>query len=100
VHVRYPAGPEFSGGHGHGPRPALEDAADERRLAGVLQVVADDADQPDAERYGRVPPLVDNAGQVVVVQSGQVPDRAGVHRVVVAGEQLPGGHAHGSHPAR
>ena len=40
-------------------------ARDERSLAHVLLVVVDDADQPDAEGDGRVPPLVDDPAEVV-----------------------------------
>src|SRR5690242_15291578 len=42
-------------GSAAGSAEALDDAAQERGLAGVLKVVADHADQPYAERHRRVP---------------------------------------------
>src|SRR5580704_1045144 len=38
--------------------PSEQDAADEGGLAGVLQAVGDHADQPDAQRHGRVPGFI------------------------------------------
>ena len=48
---------------GPGPSPPVEQTADVRRLAGVLDLVVGDADQPHAERHRRVPPAVDDRGR-------------------------------------
>jgi hypothetical protein len=69
-----------------------QDAADERGLADVLRAVVDHADQPHAQRHRRIPPLVHDPGQVGVGDAGDQPDRLGVRRVVVAGEQVGRGH--------
>jgi ubiquinone biosynthesis protein len=69
-----------------------QDAADERGLADVLRAVVDHADQPHAQRHRRIPALVHDPGQVGVGDAGDQPDRLGVHRVVVAGEQVGRGH--------
>ena len=45
---------------------ALQQPSHVRGLAGVLEAVADDADQPDAERHRRVPALVDDPVEVAV----------------------------------
>ncbi len=69
-----------------------QDAADERGLADVLRAVVDHADQPHAQRHRRVPALVHHPVQVRVGDAGDQPDRLRVHRVVVPGEQVGGGH--------
>src|SRR6266545_4796024 len=65
--------------------------AHEGRLAGVLEVVADDAHQPHAQRHRRVPCLVDDAAQVGVAETLEIADRLLVDGVVVAQQQLLGG---------
>ena len=62
---------------------ALRDALHERRLAGVLQVVADHRDEAHAERDGRVPAGVDDAVEVVGRERVEIGDRRVVHGVVV-----------------
>ena len=69
-----------------------QDAADERGLADVLRAVVDHADQPHAQRHRRVPALVDHPVQVRIRDAGDQPDRLLVHRVLIPGEQVAGGH--------
>ena len=69
-----------------------QDAADERGLTAVLGAVVDHADQPHAQRHGRVPALVHDPVQVRFRDAGDQPDGLLVHRVVVPGEQVPGGY--------
>ena len=54
----------------------------------MLQVVADHADQPDAEGHRRVPAPVDDAVEVVVGQAAQELGGPPVHGGVVAEQQL------------
>src|SRR5919202_1338369 len=74
-------------GFGLGP---LDQPAHEGGLADVLEVVADHAHQPHAERHRRVPGLVHHAVEVRVGQLADVPDGLPVDRVVVAGQQVAG----------
>ena len=68
-------------------------AADERCLAGVLQIVGQHADQSHSEGDRRIPVLVDDAVEVVGGDTTEVLDRLLVHGVVVTDQQL-GGCAH------
>ena len=69
--------------------PALEDAADVRGLAGVLEIVDEHAHQSDAEGDRRVPPLVDDTIEVGVTNLPDELDGVLVDGVVVCAEQLP-----------
>ena len=67
-------------------RPVVRRAADVGGLAGVLEAVADDAHQPDAERHRRVPSLVDDP--VEVGDRREVRRRPLLHGAVVGGERV------------
>src|SRR3954467_10895830 len=68
--------------------PPFEEAAQEGGLPGVLQVVADDAEQPDAQGDRRVPAPVDDPVEVAGGQRAQELGGPGVHVGVVVHEQL------------
>ncbi len=68
---------------------ALKQPAHIRGLSDVLQIVGQDADQPDAQGDRRIPALVHDPVVVLRRQSAQVRQRLVVHGVVVPGE-LPG----------
>src|ERR1022692_2495937 len=70
--------------------PPLEDPANVGGLAGVLHVVDDDADQPDAQGHGWVPALVDNPVKIGVGQPADVSGRDLVDGVVILAERLRG----------
>src|SRR6478752_4629789 len=66
--------------------PALDETSDVLRLAEVLRRVVEHRDEADADRDGRVPPLVDDAGVTVRVEVLEEVHGARVHRRLVAGE--------------
>ena len=67
--------------------PPGDDAAEERGLPDVLEVVGDDADEPGREGDRWVPRAVDDPRQIGVDDGLQVGDRPGVDGVVVAGQE-------------
>jgi hypothetical protein len=84
--------------------PPQQDAAGVDRLAGVLHVVVDDADEAHAERHRRRPRAVDDTRQLLVGEIRDVLERLLVRRVVVLQEPprrrryrvRDGGHVGGS----
>src|SRR5215212_8362356 len=83
-------------GPGDGSRPltagevtGLQEPPDVRRLTDVLQVVVRDADEPDAERHGRVPVLVDHPVEVGVRERAEEVRGALRDGVVVGDQGLP-----------
>ena len=64
-----------------------DDAAQERGLTDVLQIVGGNADEPNAERHGWVPARVDNAVEVRLSKARDVAVGSRVHGVVVVGQE-------------
>ena len=79
-----PPGTHFSAGH-------------EGRLADVLQVVGNHADQPHPEGDWRIPAGVHDPAQLRVVHPAQELHGAVVHRLVISDEQLRGDTGHLRH---
>jgi hypothetical protein len=67
---------------------AFHDPAHEGGLTRVLQVVGDDADQPHAQRDGRLPGRVHDSVEIIVAQAADEADGLLVHGVVIADQQL------------
>src|SRR5665213_583289 len=68
--------------------PAVDEAAHVGRLADVLEVVGDDADQADPDGHRRVPTGVDDPLEPVVGDRGQVGHGGGVDVLEVVEEQV------------
>ena len=57
-------------------------------MAHVLEIVVEHADQPYAERHGRIPALVDDPVEVRLAQPRHIAGGLLVHVVVVVAEQV------------
>ncbi len=66
---------------------APRDAADQRGLADVLEVVGHHADEPDAEGHRRIERAVDDPVEIAVAERTHELDRARVHGVVIVDQQ-------------
>src|SRR5262245_54516794 len=69
---------------------SVDHAAYEGRLADMLKVVGQHADQPYSECHRRIPCRVDDPVEIGVGETAYVVDRPLVGGVVVAGQQFVG----------
>src|SRR5665213_165201 len=76
---------------------AFDDSPYEGRLAGMLNVVADHADQAGAQGHRRIPAVVDDAIEVRCSQLSDVRNGLRVHCIEVGQQQLVGPDPDGAH---
>jgi len=79
---------------------SLDYSAHEGGLACVLKVVGDYAHEPHSQGNGWIPRLIDNSGEVVIVEGFHESERLLQNRIVITGKQFSGFDCDGGHIIR